>query len=182
MPEKINVNELPDTSLPIPSGEYTLGVTALKQEPSGKGSCMDTFDLEVLDPADVMVGEDKIGCAGRKAMMRIVYSAKTLKRLQEHLPKIGVNLTREEWGELEVPTIEEVKSGAYKTVPAIQDLTKLLVRQSFLAKVKSTPYFKTDTGTYDGKPLIDPATGQKIIAGYKNEVDLSDVLSVPGPF
>jgi hypothetical protein len=179
MPEKINVNELPDTSLPIPSGEYTVGVTDLKQEPSSKGSCMDTFELEILDPPDVMVGEDKIGCAGRKATMRIVYSPKTLKRLQEHLPKIGVVLTREEWGELEVPTTVEVTSGAYKTIPAIQDLTKLLARKRFLAKVTSKPYYHTDNGNYTGRVLLDPETGEKMVKGYSNEVDLADVLSLP---
>jgi hypothetical protein len=181
MPEKIDVNSLPDTSLPIPTGEYTVGVVGIKQEPSSGGNCMDQFELEILDPSDVMVGEDKVGCAGRKGRMQIVYAKTTLKRLQEHLPKIGIVLTREEWGELEVPSQEEVKSGAYKTIPAIQDLTKLLVRQSFLAKVTSKPYYHTDTGDWKGKALLDE-NGQKRIKGYSNEVDLADVLSVPGPF
>lgn len=174
MPQIINVDELPNTNSPIPTQICRVVVTAVDQKPSSKGNCMDTFKLEILDPEYSFNGDVKVAVAGREATMRITYSTKMLKMLKGELHKIGVRLTEEEWKTLPVPTTDEVQRGSYTRIPAIQDLTKTLERQSFLALVKAEPYYKTDTGKWDGKPVLDEQN-QKIVAGYRHNVELADV-------
>lgn len=177
MPQKINVDELPDNSLPIPRMVYRASIKEIKQDPSASGYCMDTLKCEILEPDTVVVDNGKVGCAGREFTMRVVYSVKALRFCREGLAKLNITLTPEEWQNLEVPTTTEVESKAYTRIPAIQDLTKLLPRTVFDIELHPVPYFKTDTGKWNGRKLKDE-NNQDIVSGYGIEGELKDIVGI----
>lgn len=179
MPQTVNVDTLPDQNGPIARGVYKVWVREVKQEPSGKGYCMDEFDCEILSPDTVKVGDEDVSVAGRTFSIYQTYSVKTLKRAKENLiGKLGIKLPLNSNGHLlcDVPSEDETKSGAYKRIPEIQDVTLGLRRKAFMIELSSEPYYKTDTGNWKGEPILDEH-GNKQIAGYKIVADLSSVKS-----
>lgn len=172
MPQVINTNDLPDVSGPLPVGTYTVQIVDVKQEPSKKYSPMDTFECQILSPDVVQNGASKVAAAGRKFTIWQSYGIAALRRAKENLAKLGIDIPTE----VAMPTEDEVRSGAYKRIPEIQDLTRSLKGMCFEMQLQTKPRTKTDTGRRDGRPMLDEA-GQPIIAGHDIDADLGAAVS-----
>lgn len=183
MPQVINIDTLPDNSLPIPTMVYRCAVKEVKQEPSSKLNCMDTITCEILEPDTVVVDNQIVGCSGRTftigGSFKVVYSPANLKRMRTGrlLEKLGVTLSDEEWQKMEVPTTTEIEQKILTRIPAIQDLTKILPRTIFDIELHSESYPKTDTGKWNGKILKDE-NNQPIVAGYNIVGNLEDIKNL----
>lgn len=173
---KVNVDTLPDLNGMLPLSTFTVMVKEIKQEPSKKTNApMDELVLVILHPNEV----NGVAAAGREAKLYIVYSLKNLKNAKTALSTLGVSGIP--WTEVDLPSEEEVRSESRTRCSDIQDLTKGLEGMKFEVRLQTEPLYKTDTGTYSGKRLLDDA-GQPIITGHKLKMaNTSDILSAARP-
>lgn len=169
MPQPVTISDIPDTTGPIQTGNYQVFVREVIQRPSKKHSPMDTFKCEIISPDTDSAGA---ATAGREVMFYMAYTYKSLKYALEKLKKLGIDIDPAQ--PVSFPSEEEVKTGAYTTIPEIQELTKGLERKSFWVTLRSEPYFSKDKVT--GAVLQD-ADGKPKVGGYQVTGDLSDVMS-----
>jgi len=168
---KIIVSDLPDMSLELPAGVYTVQVLSIDQKPSKKFAPMDKLELQIIAPDVVSHAGANVQAAGRKFDTYISYNLKALKMSIAGLTKLGVPTPEE----VDVPDETEVQTGARTTIPEIQDFTKSLVGTRFEIQLRSEPIYETDNNRFDGnKVLVD---GQPVIKGYSIRGDLSGVKS-----
>ncbi len=161
MPVTVKTSELPDNTAAFPTTFCTVKILDVKQEPSKKFAPMDTLECEVVAPATVKVGNANVGVAGRKFTKWIAYGGNALRPSIGELAKLGITVPED----LTLPTEEDVRSGALKTIPEIQELTRDLKGMIFDATVATEPRYKTDTGRWDGKRVLDEH-GQPIVVGH----------------
>ena len=174
MPQEVNTENLKDPNGPLPLADYVVRIDKVVQEPSSKWTCMDMFECEIIAP-DVVSGPDgEVMAAGRQFRMYSSYTMKSLYYAKQNLKKLGIDLP----ATISVPTEDEVRTGAYKRIPEIQDETLLLRGKQIGMRLCTVPRYKTDTGDWRGKPVLD-ASGNKEIVGYNIEASLDNVTSGP---
>lgn len=177
MPQQENINNLIDFNAQLPRTTVTALIKEVVQTPSKASACMDKFEMEIVAPEFIPFEGQNVVVAGRPFQFYVSYSPAARRRsITELRQKLGLEI-----GDVyTVPSVEEVKAGAYTTIPEIQELTKSLVGLGVEIEIATEPMYKTDTGRWDGVPLTDE-NGQKIVMGHRIITDVSQVKSPPRP-
>jgi len=175
MPVQENYNNLIDQNAAIPRTIYTVLIREVEQKPTKAFAPMDKFLCEIIGPDSVPLGDTIVPVAGRTFEFYVPYTIKTRKRNIGDLRNLMGLVIPDKY---EVPTEDEVRAGTYTRIPEIQDATKTLVGCTLQMELGSEEYYKTDTGDWRGKAILDES-GQRIVAGHKIIGDLSAVKSQP---
>lgn len=172
MPQKINVDEMPDLSLPIVSDVYLVNCTGITAETTPNGACCDTFAMEILEPASAEVMGKKVGLAGRQFDLRVYYSHAALKRSIEGLRLLGVDFPK--GFSPDIPSEDEVKTGAYKRIPEIQDETFKLRGMQWRMELDPDPWYEWTGKAYKSPKALDK-DGNPKIKGYGIRADIGKI-------
>lgn len=153
-------DELIDMSIPVPSGTYVVYVekvesarTKVKTDHktgAQKGNDpMAVFSLQVLAPDVVETPAGPAQAAGRKLTWYLAFTPRNATPVKQAELLLGRELPNE-----------------YDEVADIIDPLAQLKGTVFEAELVSEPYYKTDTGKWDGN-IIKGEDGQPIVAGYR---------------
>jgi hypothetical protein len=177
MPQQENINNLLDLNAQLPRTTVTALIKEVDQKPSQRGACMDQFKLEIVAPESIPFEGQNVVVAGRPFNFYVSYSAAARRRsIMELRSKLNLEI-----GDVyTVPSEEEIRAGAYTTIPEVQELTKSVVGLGIEIEISTEPMYKTDTGRWDGKPVLDES-GQKIVTGHRIVADVAQVKSPPRP-
>jgi hypothetical protein len=153
MSNSVDWKNMPDTTAPVPAGQYTVFIRDVGTAPAKKsGKPMATLDLEILSPETVLEAGSNVKTAGRKFKTWLVFGD-TNRRSYVDAQTIA---------QLDLPGGELPSPLNPNDVP--QMLKALTVGKVMTAvRLESEARYKQDSL---GNNIIDPATGQPQLVGY----------------
>lgn len=173
----VNTENLTIPSGPLPYQNYKVRVLDIIQKPSaGKNGkppiAMDTWHCEIIHPDTVEVGGETVAAAGREFDLYMTFGMKNLAFVKKDLAALGITMP----ANVNIPTDDEISTGARTRCADIQDLTLLAKGCEFTLGLMTEETFK-NTGAGGGyKPILDE-NGQKIPSGHVIRANFRDVAS-----
>lgn len=175
MATKVKTSELPDNTGKLPYQDYMIQIIDVKQGHNVNKMCpQDILKLQIVGPEKVEVDGEMVTAAGREGDFYITYSNANLRRAKEAVLKLTGAPEPEE---ISIPSEDEVRSGEERRIPELQDLTLALKGRMFAGRWKTQPVYKTDTGKYDGKVMMDEGGAPIIVSHKLTFFDASDILT-----
>lgn len=152
MSNTVDWKNLPDTTAPVPAGQYTVFIRDISTAPAKKtGKPMAAFDLEILAPETVVEAGTTVKTAGRKFKTWLVFGEN--RRSYVDAQTIA---------QLDLPGGELPSPLNPNDVP---QMLKALTVGKVMTAVRLEPEARYKQDSF-GNNVIDPATGQPQLVGY----------------
>lgn len=151
----INRSEMVDYSAALPTANYIVGIKEVKHVPqTADKSEYIAVTFEVVAPGTIQVDGVEVPITGREVVSYFSFAPKAVKRTVDTLDKL--------FG------AEAVGAEAVNT-DAIAVLFANAKGKGVAVSITSEELYKTDTGKWNGTPIVDE-NNQKIIAGYRPNI------------